>query len=563
MMKGEFFMACQKGDTTKVASLLAATRMDVNQALNNGATPFIIACYKGHQEVVALLLADVRVEVNQAQNEGATPFFIACQEGQQEVVALLLADARVEVNQAQNDGITPFFIACQEGHQEVVALLLANARVDVNKADNFGRTPFFMACREGQQEVVALLLADARVVVNQAMNDNATPFFIACEKGHQEVVALLLADARVEVNQAQNEGATPFFMACQEGHQEIVALLLADTRVEVNQAENESATPFFIACEKGHQEVVALLLADARVDVNQAQNDGTTPFSIACQEGQQEVVALLLADARVDVNQALNVLCRRLQRKEIVPDLVREMLTILFTAGFKRNPQLLLEKNSGTVFLALTHLLPHEVVISTNQLQLAGLAYNFYPLQEGSRKEVQQELAASLYALAIFYTDDSLQSWSVEGNTRRFFDILKKLPLELHMLICNRYTGLSADIIARALSEQAFRTWVVIFNQDELSSVFKIAVFKKIYAALGLVLSSLGHSVVSLPEGELTRSTLYQAAPKNPLITRAWLLTQTYYPSRLSKNKPLINKIIPEDLSERAELMKAVVKKLS
>jgi len=172
-------------------------------------------------------------------------------------------------------------------------------------------------------------------------------------------------------------------------------------------------------------------------------------------------------------------------------------------------------------------------------------------------------LAASLYALAIFYTDDYLQSWSVEGNTRRFFDILKRLPLELHMLVCNRYTGLSADIIARSLSEQAFRTWVTIFNQDELSSVFKIVVFKKIYAALGIVLSSLGHSVVSLPEGELRRNTLYQAAPKNPLITRAWLLTQTYYPSQLPKNEPLINKIIPENLSERAELMKAVVRKLS
>jgi len=299
------------------------------------------------------------------------------------------------------------------------------------------------------------------------------------------------------------------------------------------------------------------------VEVNQAEDDGDTPLYSACKEGHQEVVALLLADARVDVNQALNIFCRRLQRKEIVPDLVREMLTILFTAGFKRNPQLLLEKNSGTVFLALTHVPPNEVGISTNQLQLPGLAYDFYPLQEGSRKEVQQELAASLYVLAIFYTDDYLQSWSVEGNTRRFFDILKRLPLELHMLVCNRYTGLSADIIARAFSEQAFRTCTAIFNQDELSSVFKIAVFKKIYAALEIVLSSLGHSVVSLPEGELTRNTLSQAAPKNPLITRAWLLTQTYYPSRLSKNEPLINKIIPEDLSERAELMKAVVKKLS
>ena len=70
MMNGEFFMACQTGNTAKVASLLGDARVDVNQADNDGRTPFSIACQQGHQEVVALLLADARVDVNQAANEG-------------------------------------------------------------------------------------------------------------------------------------------------------------------------------------------------------------------------------------------------------------------------------------------------------------------------------------------------------------------------------------------------------------------------------------------------------------------------------------------------------------
>ena len=638
MMNSEFFTACQNGDKDKVVSLLANSltdvnqatdegatpfyfaceggynevvklfladaRVDVNQGGNDGITPFASACCSGHKEVVELLLADQRVDVNQAHNGGATPFYFACERDYNEVVALLLADARVDVNQEDKDGITPFLSACREGHKEVVELLLADPRGDVNKAANDGRTPFFTACQLGHDEIVALLLADARVDVNKATVDDYTPFCIACGNGHNEVIALLLADLRVDVNQegpygpplysacdmgrydivalllddsrvdVNQEGlygSTPFLNACSNGRNEIVELLLADPRVDVNQVCDSSGTPFFYACSGGHQDVVALLLNDPRVDVNQKpMNDDSnlynkSPFCIAFENGHNEVVALLLADARVDadVTKALYILYDKLQQKKIVSDLDREMLKVLFTAGFKRNSQLLSEKNSGDVLSTLIDLNFDEVDISANELEGSGLTYYLSSLQESSRKEVQKEFAASLYALAIFYTDDYLQSWSVEGNTRRFFDILKRLPLELHMLVCNRYTGLSADIIARVLSEQAFRSWIAIFNQEELSSVFKIAVFKKIYAALEIVLSLLNNSVALLPEEELTRNTLYQAAQKNPLITRAWLLTQTHDHSQLSENEQLINEIIPQDLSQRAELTKAVVKKLS
>ena len=46
--------------------LLAKQGVNVNQAMNDGATPLLIASQNGHAEVVSMLLAKQGVNVNQA-----------------------------------------------------------------------------------------------------------------------------------------------------------------------------------------------------------------------------------------------------------------------------------------------------------------------------------------------------------------------------------------------------------------------------------------------------------------------------------------------------------------
>ena len=81
---------------------------------------------KGHLEVVTLLLAK-GAKVNEATNDGGTPFLAGSQYGHQEVVKLLLAKG-AKVDKAMNDGRTVLFSSRQTGHKEVAKLLMANGR---------------------------------------------------------------------------------------------------------------------------------------------------------------------------------------------------------------------------------------------------------------------------------------------------------------------------------------------------------------------------------------------------------------------------------------------------
>ena len=83
-----------------------------------------IASQNGHKEIVQLLLAVPGININSAMNHGATPLFIASQNGHKEIVLLLLAVAGINVNAATNNGATPLYIAAERGHKEIVQLLV-------------------------------------------------------------------------------------------------------------------------------------------------------------------------------------------------------------------------------------------------------------------------------------------------------------------------------------------------------------------------------------------------------------------------------------------------------
>lgn len=62
--------------------------------------------------------------VDEADEDGHTPFFAACRGGHLGV-ARLLAGAGAAVGQAGNDGCTPLHVAARNGHAEVVRWLLS------------------------------------------------------------------------------------------------------------------------------------------------------------------------------------------------------------------------------------------------------------------------------------------------------------------------------------------------------------------------------------------------------------------------------------------------------
>ncbi len=69
--------------------LLAVPGIDVNKAMNNGATPLYIVSQNGHLPIVERLLAVPGIDVNKAMNNGATPLFVASQNGHIPILALM------------------------------------------------------------------------------------------------------------------------------------------------------------------------------------------------------------------------------------------------------------------------------------------------------------------------------------------------------------------------------------------------------------------------------------------------------------------------------------------
>ena len=349
----QLYNASQEGRASVVQRLLQQPRIDINEAMNGGATPLFVACQEGHELVVQLLLEQPGIDINQANNDGYTPLFIAHATGHEVVMQRLLEQPDIDINEADNDGHKPWFVACLNGHGLVVQRLfqqqiamnqamhdggvplysqqliqacnvLSNPDLDQirrlirNGADinafNIGSwSPLLSACWNGHSTVVNILLQQAGIAMNQATNDGFTPLHIACQKGHELVVQRLLQEPGIAMNQATNDGHTPLYVACHKGHELVVQRLLQQPGIGMNQATNDGDTPLHIACQEGHELVVQQLLQQPGIAMNQAMSDGRTPLYVACHEGYELVVQRLLQQPGIGMNQARNDGCTLLQ----------------------------------------------------------------------------------------------------------------------------------------------------------------------------------------------------------------------------------------------------------
>jgi len=149
--------AAEKGDLTKVQSLLKDNHELVFSKDNYHRTPLHVAAGAGNKEVVALLLTN-KAEVDAKDTTLRTPLLNAAENGHGDVVDLLLAE-KAGVNAKSSWEQNPLLLAAANGHKDVVALLLAHD-ADINTKNGHGETPLHLAAANGHKDVVELLLAN-------------------------------------------------------------------------------------------------------------------------------------------------------------------------------------------------------------------------------------------------------------------------------------------------------------------------------------------------------------------------------------------------------------------
>ena len=161
------------------------------------------------------------------------------------------------------------------------------------------------------------------------------------------------------------------------------------------------------------------MLKDSRVKVNELENNRHTPLGYVAGNGHIEVIKWWIASGReVDLGK---------------PGDVDK------TDAFGR------AKQSG-------------------KTEVATLLERFKNNPEETRHNMRvelgllDELAAEMFALVVFVSDGLLQMKDPAPTpASRFFNIARKVPLELQMILCCRLAGTPKEIIQGKNSEAAFK----------------------------------------------------------------------------------------------------------
>jgi len=317
--------------------------------------------------------------------------------------------------------------AATVGDLEKVKSLLKSKFIDVNFQDKvLQRTPFYRACGHGHLEVVSYFIQDGRADITLHQGEGGSPIFVASSQNHVEITRLLLAQPQVDVNKPMHNGSVPFTFGCYNGHMEILDLLLNHPKTNINAVATEGSTGLMFACAQRQLEVVKRLLKEPRLLINMQNNLGITAIWFASQSGHLDVVQWMLASVMHEVDITL----------KSVPEL--------------------------DVWGDMS---PKRCAIASGKIEVAELLEQFEREPQKTKWKLRKdlnilgELAAELFALFVFYTDDYLElnSTNIPEKTMRFFQIIKMLNMDLQMVFCNRYFGLSDDLIKCQIREAALK----------------------------------------------------------------------------------------------------------
>ena len=237
----------------------------------------------------------------------------------------------------------------------------------------------------------------------------------------QKLAELIRQDPGFDVNMDHEDGETLLHHACNRSFRSpVIPLLQAHPDIDVNVEDKHGQTPFYLACFRGHTSCVRELLKDSRVKVNEPKYDGQTPLRHAAYYGHFGVIKWWIASGRemylgkpgdIGKTDAIGV-AKDEGEKGVVTLLER----------FQQNP----EKTR------------HQ----------ARLELGWY-----------DEMAAEIFALVVFVSDGLLEIRNGDQSlAARFFDIARRLPLELQMVLCHRVVGLDKEIIPGKDSEMAFKS---------------------------------------------------------------------------------------------------------
>jgi len=243
----------------------------------------------------------------------------------------------------------------------------------------------------------------------------------AVENGNaKELAELMRQDPGFDVNEQDRNGWTLLHKACWESHRStVIPLLLAQPDIDVNVKNSDGRTPFFYASSSGFPSCVREMLKDSRVNVNEPDNDGESPLWRAALKGHLDVIKWWIASGReMDLGKPGDV--------------------------YKTDAIGVAKKEGYSEVVTLLERIKSDAAQTRHVVRVEVGWYD--------------DLAAEIFALVVFVSDELLQIEVTTPTAARFFNIARRLPLELQMIICHRVVGSRKEIIRAQDSEVAFKS---------------------------------------------------------------------------------------------------------
>lgn len=258
--------------------------------------------------------------------------------------------------------------------------------------------------------------------------------FDAATTGNDDKVReILRVCPEVDVNWRNGFGSSALHKAALKGSSNVIALLLAHPNIDVNPLNEHGYTPLLLSCIHGHSACVRKLLEDPRAIVRAPY--GGSPLLLAAREGHVGVVEQWICSGR-DIDPRI--------KGELSKDSVKEALRLLWDYFQK----------------------PAEV-----RLQVQRRA-----------KGNADAAAAYIFALVVFVCDGLLEIRRLREKevpelvffkAVRFINLIRRLPMELQMIVAHRVIESGRHFVTVGEAEAAFQTLARFYQPDRPPTVLQ------------------------------------------------------------------------------------------
>jgi len=218
---------------------------------------------------------------------------------------------------------------------------------------------------------------------------------------------------------------SPLCNAVTNDHIGKVKLLLTEPNLDVNWCTSKGKTALSLACRNKNKYIVTLLFRHPRININFKKSGCKTAFTVAVETNDSELIQMFLKDSRFDKHQHLKYLA--CNSHDSGPLLFKLLFAYELMDYVYFSPRINFIYNKTVYEFYEQRSDNRQKVISLNQAEF----------------RVKQTLAAELHTLVVCVADDyfRLNHINVNDHTHRFFCMTTILPMELQMLICNRFAG--------------------------------------------------------------------------------------------------------------------------